>query len=479
MVTVLGDAKKGQKLKDHYKLGQVLGKGAFGVVYEAKSLDDHKDYACKSISKAKLVTKEDVADIQREVEVLNLISDHANIAELVDSYEDPQHVHLILELCRGGELFDRIIEQGTFTERKAADHFRTMVLVVDHMHQLGVMHRDIKPENFLLTDKSADAMLKLCDFGLSAYWKPGKRLSTIVGSCYYVAPEVLRRDYGVEADMWSLGVMLYILLSGLPPFWGDDESQIFKSVLRAELDFVTPPWPKISAAAKDCVSQLLTVKAEARPSASELLQHPWLRSQGIAADKPLDSVVLQRMRKLSATNKLKKAALVVMAKSLSADEINGLQQLFRNIDADNSGTITIDELRAALTSCNGKMSTEDEGDLASVMAAADLDGDGTLNYEEFIAATANLSKLEREDNILAAFKQFDTDHSGALSKAEVMQALVSMGSSEQEVSELFDQYDLDHSGEIEYPEFLAMMRAENEDLQKASRHLRRKSLLHY
>ncbi|CAL8466924.1 g6460 [Coccomyxa elongata] len=470
---VLSPSKREFKVQDQYRLGQILGKGAFGIVYLATDLADNKQYACKSINKAKLVTEEDVKDVQREVEILNLVSDHPNVAELVNAFEDAHYVHLILELCRGGELFDRIVEQGTFTERAAADYFRTMVLVIDHMHQLGVMHRDIKPENFLLTDKSDNARLKLCDFGLSSYWKPGDRLQSIVGSCYYVAPEVLRRDYGVEADMWSLGVMLYILLSGLPPFWGDKEEDIFRMVLKADLDFQTPPWPSISQAAKDCVRQLLNVAPKARPTASQLLQHAWLKAHGAALDKPLDSVVLTRIKKLSAMNKLKKAALVVMAQSLSEDEINGLQQLFRSIDADGNGTITIDELRTALSSLNGRL--QDEADLGGIMAAADLDGDGTLNYEEFIAATVNLNKLEKEANILAAFNKFDTDHSGALTKDEIREALSSMGSTDEEVERLIDEYDTNHDGEIDYPEFLAMMRANNDGLRAASTYLRRRS----
>lgn len=132
-------------------------------------------------------------------------------------------MHIVMDLCAGGELFDSIVEAGNFSEKKAAQVFRKMVEVVHHCHELGVMHRDLKPENFLLTSKGADAELKLTDFGLGVFFKPGERFRDLVGSPYYVAPEVLRKNYSHEADMWSLGVILYILLSGLPPFWGDTE----------------------------------------------------------------------------------------------------------------------------------------------------------------------------------------------------------------------------------------------------------------
>jgi len=197
--------------------------------------------------------------------VLHLVSDHPNIALLVGAFEDKSHVHLVLEICNGGELFDRIVSKGNLSERQAAEYFKTMVQVAAHCHQLGeathtalpspsglvlhrrgfctilvytaasglsqaitvcccstgVMHRDIKPENFLLTDRSEQAVIKAADFGLCTYFQPGQRFRHIVGSAYYVAPEVLQKNYSYEADMWSLGVVLYILLCGLPPFWGD------------------------------------------------------------------------------------------------------------------------------------------------------------------------------------------------------------------------------------------------------------------
>lgn len=150
----------------------------------------------------------------------------------------------------GGELFDRIVAKGHYTERDAASLIRTIVAVVAHCHQMNVIHRDLKPENFLLQDAAEEAPVKATDFGLSVFFKDGQEFSDIVGSAYYVAPEVLRRRYGKEADIWSCGVMLYILLCGMPPFYGDSEQQIFESVIKAPLDFTTDPWPKISEPAK-------------------------------------------------------------------------------------------------------------------------------------------------------------------------------------------------------------------------------------
>eukprot|EP01026_Neomeris_dumetosa_P061957 TRINITY_DN58543_c0_g1_i4.p1 TRINITY_DN58543_c0_g1~~TRINITY_DN58543_c0_g1_i4.p1 ORF type:complete len:378 (-),score=41.01 TRINITY_DN58543_c0_g1_i4:674-1807(-) len=297
-------------LETKYQLGQVLGKGAFGIVRSAIELETGKKYACKSISKAKLVCQEDVADVQREVAVMNHVAGHRNIVSLKDSFEDQGHVHIVMEICEGGELFDSIVESGTCSEKKAAAVFRTMVEMIHHCHELGVMHRDLKPENFLLVQKQKSTRdppeIKATDFGLSVFFHHGEKLSELVGSPYYVAPEVLKKSYGHEADMWSLGVILYILLSGLPPFWGDNEEQIFKMVMKGRLDFETDPWPRLSDAAKDCVRCLLTADVSRRATSAQILQHPWLVKEGVATDVSLDSVVLQRMKKFAAMNKVKK-----------------------------------------------------------------------------------------------------------------------------------------------------------------------------
>lgn len=243
---VLGKAPGEPKLTELYSIGKQLGKGAFGVVSLATSKKTGEHLAVKTISKNKLVCKEDIKDVQAEVSIMNHVAGHANVVNIKSTHEDKDNVHLVMELCAGGELFDSIVESGNFTEKKAAQVFRKMLDVINHCHQLGVCHRDLKPENFLLTSKGEGGELKLTDFGLGVFFKPGDRFRDLVGSPYYVAPEVLRKNYGFEADMWSLGVILYILLSGLPPFWGDTDEQIFKMVLRGHIDFKTDPWPKIS-----------------------------------------------------------------------------------------------------------------------------------------------------------------------------------------------------------------------------------------
>ncbi|PSC70004.1 calcium-dependent kinase [Micractinium conductrix] len=462
--------ENGPQPEQDYTVGNVLGKGAFGVVRHVVEKETGQSYACKSISKAKLITKEDVDDVRREVEILNLVSPHTTVADLKQVYEDRYAVHIVMELCVGGELFERIVAKGTFSEAEAARHFRRMVEMVAHLHALGVMHRDIKPENFLLTDQTDAADLKACDFGLSDFFKPEQRFSALIGSAYYVAPEVLRRSYGPECDIWSLGVVLYILISGMPPFWGDNEKEIFTSILRGQLDFQSAPWPSISPAAKDLVRRILTFDTKARANASEILAHPWLHRHGVAPDKPIDSVVISRLRNFAGMTKLRKAAVLAAAQHLSYEEIHGLRELFRSFDRNGDGQITLDELREGLA----RQARLADGEVEQMLRDTDVDGNGVIDYEEFVASTVHLSLLEREEICIKAFQQLDKDGSGTLTADEVAEAMGMAGRmSADEVKETIQRYDKNGDNQIDFGEFLKILHENDPQLLRAAESLKR------
>jgi calcium-dependent protein kinase len=231
-----------EDVRSTYTIGKELGRGQFGVT----SLCTHKAtgerFACKTIAKRKLSSKEDVEDVRREVQIMYHLAGQPGVVELKGAYEDKQSVHLVMELCAGGELFDRIIAKGKYTERAAAALLRTIVEIVHACHSLGVIHRDLKPENFLLLSKDERAPLKATDFGLSVFFKQGDVFKDIVGSAYYIAPEVLKRSYGPEADIWSVGVILYILLCGVPPFWAGESSLLLPSSVPARIPCMSKPY---------------------------------------------------------------------------------------------------------------------------------------------------------------------------------------------------------------------------------------------
>jgi serine/threonine protein kinase/Ca2+-binding EF-hand superfamily protein len=250
-----------------------------------------------------------IEDVRREVKILRALTGHENLVHYYDACEDNLNVYIVMELCEGGELLDRILSRGgRYSEEDAKVVVQQILSIVSFCHLQGVVHRDLKPENFLFSTKDEHAQLKAIDFGLSDFVKPDERLNDIVGSAYYVAPEVLHRSYSMEADVWSIGVITYILLCGSRPFWARTESGIFRAVLRADPSFEELPWPSVSTQAKDFVKRLLNKDLRRRMTASQALMHPWISSN---EKVPLDILVYRLVRNYLRSSSMKRAALKV------------------------------------------------------------------------------------------------------------------------------------------------------------------------
>eukprot|EP00878_Enallax_costatus_P023678 GHUV01025209.1.p1 GENE.GHUV01025209.1~~GHUV01025209.1.p1 ORF type:complete len:323 (+),score=102.03 GHUV01025209.1:57-971(+) len=281
---------------------------------------------------------------------------------------------------------------------------------------MNVVHRDLKPENFLFKDANKRT-LKAIDFGLSTFYTEGSVLRDLVGSPFYMAPEVLRRSYGKAADVWSCGVIMYILLCGWPPFYGSNAQQIFRAVLHDSLDLASPPWDSVSTQAKDCVRRMLVRDPRKRPDAASILNHEWLQSGSSVPDAPIQPEILLRLRKFAGMNRFKKEALRVVATHLPPEEIEGIRQMFIDMDKDGSRTISFEELREGLRR-KGAMVADSE--LQRIMAQVDLDGNHTLDFQEFLTATVFLGKLQRRENLMSAFQHFDADSSGFITEEELL-----------------------------------------------------------
>jgi len=456
-----------ENVEDVFVLGKVLGRGQFGVIKLATHKLSGERYACKVISKRHLITESQIQDVRREVSIMHHVSGHPSIVSIYGAFEDRKNVYMVMELCEGGELFDMILEKGHFSESIAATIIRTVLEVVDRFHSYGVIHRDLKPENFLLKDKNDECSIRAIDFGLSTYYMPGKTYSEVVGSAFYVAPEVLRRNYSNKCDIWSAGIMLYILLSGSPPFHGASEKAIFKDILKGEVRFCFPPWPDMSAEAKEVVKLMLTQDPHKRPSAQDLLQHPWIRKGGTAPTDPIQPYVLKHLRQFANENRFKRLALKMAAESMTAEEISGLDVLFSQLDVDKSGSITFQELKDGLRQWNVKM---EDGELREIMNSVDVDGDGKLDYREFITATLHRHQLAKEEHILDVFLRLDFNGDGRLTMDEVQLALEGEYGVDvkDDIKEVFVELDLDGDGRIDYEEFLAMMRKGHVDLKKTN-----------
>lgn len=393
-----------------------IGHGHYGVVRKCRDRETGEWYAIKSIRKSK-VSKVDV--LRREIEILREV-EHPNIIRLKEIYEDDKYLHIITELCSGGELFDRIIDktqsdEGHFSERDAAKLIRCILDAIAYCHDVKqIVHRDLKPENFLFKTKDEDADIKIIDFGLSRHDNQNFGvMKTKVGTPYYVAPEVLRREYTKSCDIWSIGVITYILLCGYPPFYGDSDTQIFDSVRAGKFDYPSPEWDTISPDAMDFINSLLKLNPADRLTASQAMKHKWIQEQtGDVASTTDDSTgivfgsagMTQTFKKFMGMQKLKKAALAHIAAHLTEEEIGALGDTFKKIDKDGDGVMSLEELDSALA--DGDFSSDVRAELKRIRENLSLSEKDKLDWKEFLASMVDKRIAMKEDNVRAAFDHF-------------------------------------------------------------------------
>jgi len=301
------DFFKKSDIKKNYEIGDTLGTGNFAVVKLGIHKETKTTWALKMIDKSKV---ESMEELQREIDILKM-ADSPHIIQLKEIFDAPKTLTLVTELATGGELFDRIVARGSYTEKDAAFLMGQLANGMLYIHGLGIVHRDLKPENLLYATEADDADIKIADFGLARIVTEKSMMNTACGTPGYVAPEILRNQgYDEAVDNWSLGVILYILLCGFPPFYEEDLPALFEQILEGRYDFPSPWWDNISSDAKNLVQRLLTVEKSKRATCKDILAHPWVKST--APDTHLDTAQ-KAMRKYNASRKMKKAAMGIMA----------------------------------------------------------------------------------------------------------------------------------------------------------------------
>lgn len=484
--------KRTEPIEGHYELGKELGKGQFGVVCLGTCKKTGQQYAVKVLSKRKAQKCPDFKkDTRTEVEILYHLAGHPNIMQLQEVFEDDLAVYLVLELCSGGDWFESLIKGGTYSEVQTAANVRTMLQAIHYCHQLGVVHRDIKPDNMIYA-AAEDSDIKLADFGLSALAPQAalqpksissamrvpssgsmKIMTEPVGTPYYCAPEVLEgKGYGQECDVWSLGVCIFIALAGYPPFGGKNQQQVFYRIKFTPLSFEDPSWQEVSEQAKDFISKMLVKDPSDRATIPQLLAHPWLHlanewtgsmkaSKGLAR-APLPACVVQRLQQFAAMNKFKKEARRVLAQLLPAEEVVGLLKIFKEMDTDDNGVLTLAELSAAFQK-KGVLSAPEHAQV--LLGCVDLNANGVVDYEEFLAATVHQLRLDKDELLFKAFKKFDTDNSGFITRDELQKVLQAGGkdTTKVDVDEVLKLIDKDHDGKINYFEFCDYVKTSDEE----------------
>lgn len=404
-----------KQFANHYELGEEVGRGHFGYTCYGKGKKGSLkglDVAVKVIPKAKMTTAIAIEDVRREVKILRALTGHKNLVQFYESYEDDENVYVVMELCQGGELLDRILSRGgKFSEEDAKAVMVQILSVTAYCHLQGVVHRDLKPENFLYTSKDENSPLKAIDFGLSDYVKPDERLNDIVGSAYYVAPEVLHRAYGTEADMWSIGVIAYILLCGSRPFWARTESGIFRAVLKADPSFDEAPWPSLSPEAIDFVKRLLNKDYRKRLTAAQALSHPWLSGYHQDIKIPQDMIVYRLVRAYICSSSLRKAALGALAKTLTVPQLAYMKEQFQMLSPSKNGYISMQNFKTAvLRTATDAMKDSRVIEYVNLISSIQY---RKMDFEEFCAAAISVHQLEAmetwEQHARRAYELFEKD----------------------------------------------------------------------
>jgi calcium-dependent protein kinase len=452
-----------------YEFGRKVGSGGYADTFIVFDKKTKQKFACKSIDKKKVAADEQER-LQIEVDNLFKLGQNPHIATLFEAFEDKHKVHLVMELCEGGELFDRILQRKHYSEKAAAMVVKTILEVVQFCHESGVAHRDLKPENFLFVDSKfieEGGQLKSIDFGFSTEFKSDTLMTEILGSSYYVAPEVLKGKYNEKCDIWSVGVIAYILLTGQPPPWHCTMTKINRHITAVHSgppdNFLSDPaLRKISATAKEFVGKMIEVDFTKRATAREMLSHPWVGKISEVSDDPLDFQILHSLKKFMYSYRMKKKALVTLAEQLSDADIHDLRATFDAIDTAHDGVITFEELKVALEKKSDGCGRHKvaEAEVRAAMEEMDVAGDGVIHFHEFVAASLNRNVLMRRDLLHRVFDKFDTDHTGYLSKENIAQV---MGSSEK-VDKIMDEIDSDHDGKVNFEDFLLLMTRHDPEL---------------
>ncbi len=445
-----------------YEKKSTIGQGSFGIVYKVKNKITKQKYACKKIPKFNIKTKEEYETLQKEITLLSKL-DHPNISKIYEAYEDETSIYIIMEYCKGGELYKKMInllEKGELlTEESIAIIFKQLISVISYCHNHNICHRDIKPENILLIDDTNDFNnnIKVIDFGLSIYFKNGinQKMNNSVGTIYYASPEVIEGNYNEKCDIWSCGVLLYSLLVGTVPFKGRNHKEIICKIKEMKIPF-TEEFNDISNEAKDLIKKML-VKEDERISANDILKHPWFKiTLKENNDKQILKLNINNLINYVHTNKFEKMIRMFIATRLSHEEIKDMKKIFQDFDTDNNGTISIDEFKEGLKKIN-KGNIENI-DIEKMFSEIDTDKNREISYTELLSSILDDRVFLQKDKLNEAFLALDNDNSGIISKENLLNILKQNNEYDDSIIDLIKQLDSDKDGGISYNEFLNLIK---------------------
>ncbi|CAD8176142.1 unnamed protein product [Paramecium octaurelia] len=433
-------------ISSFYKIEKSLGQGAFGDVRLVIHKSSGFKRAMKQIRKDKII-KEDEENMLSEVNTLKEL-DHPNIVKLHELFQDAKSYYLVTEYLEGGELFQKITDMKHFSEKMAADIMKQILAGVVHCHEKKVVHRDLKPENIIFENKKPNSNLKIIDFGTSRKMETNQNLTKRLGTPYYIAPEVLKRNYNEKCDVWSCGVILYIMLCGYPPFGGQDQ-EILQNIELGKYEFDPEDWNKISDEAKNLIKRMLTKDYQQRISAQEAYNDPWIQKN--APNGPIDMKAIKNLSSFFGKNKVRAALMQFITTNLMTNtEKEGLLNEFKKIDKDGNGQISKDELLQVYMKQYDEIKAKQMVD--DIFEKVDINRSGFVDFTEFMMSAASEEKLLSKIKLQQAFNMFDTNGDGQISRDELQEI---MGGVDDNLwTEILNMCDANGDGQISQQEFI-------------------------
>lgn len=453
-------------IEDNYKIISKLGKGSFGSVFKVQNIKTNEIRALKVIKKTSIIYQDDDHKFLKEIEILIKL-EHPNIIKIYEYYTDDINFYLITDYISNGELYNYVYKAKSFNERQTQYIMKQVLCAVNYLHLNNIAHRDIKLENILVEQEitSNDEQLlnvKLIDFGTSNYVKTENTnyFTVKVGSPFYMAPEVLNKKYNNKCDIWSCGVIMFMLLRGHPPFKGENQEELFKSIQNDIINY--NEMTELSELAKELMSKMLERNVDLRYSADECLKHKWMKIYNEKSEVMKTEVVTSALNNISnynATEKLQQATMAYIVHFISFNkEVEDLKTVFNEFDKNKDGLLTFEEIDHAFTRyCTNKglQNFTQKNKLIQILDEIDTEKTGYISYEQFLRISIDQREILNENNLRSAFEKFDTNKDGKLSKEEIKNVLGIKDFAY--VNELLKLVDENKDGFISFEEFKSLM----------------------
>ena len=457
-------------ITQYYEIIKKIGEGGYGKIYKVKNKESGDIRAMKQILKSKIP---DIEKFQNEIKILSMV-DHPNIVRLFEVIEDDKYFNLFQELCTGGELLSKV--QKPLKEKEIAKIFKQIMSAIAYCHEKGIVHRDMKLENILFSTESEDSPIKIIDFGLSVLLgkkdvkenevtdlkKYGfKRMTTKVGTIYYMSPEVIKGNYDEKCDIWACGVILYTLLAGYPPFNGQTDKDIYNMISKMSFDFEQPVWKGVSKYAKELIKKMLS-PAKSRYTAEEVLNSKWLSVKTKKNDEKINYYLdYKHIEKYKSYNKFKQAILTFIASRLSSEESDKIRNIFCSIDESQKGFITYEDFSNYLINeCNIDEFSDKQNEIKKAFKSVDIDQNNAIDYTEFLAANIDDNIYLKEEKLKEAFRKFDLEDVGYIKKEDIIRVLKldNLEDKDKIANKIIEENDFDKDGKINFNDFMTAMK---------------------